>query len=856
MIKMSNFEFLVADAEQVGLYPWFKTLNKEARAAEQDYIEGSINRMLRDCRTALEFAVQKYMSEMNITVKKQNFLSRNQSKKARKNGSSDSIHLSGEEDEKLMSRINAIRPAGSLLPAAHFIRKTGNEAIHNIEYVGNGRDYDCIKNLHDVILWIYNQLTQQEVISEFSLDRIDSKILYTERERLQEAAEEVIQKRVSQRKKKRKIKKKNKNKDAFHIETYKNEFIIVNSQNQEVFVFEDSHKDEKITEMQLPATLDHMKYMLAEIKVHKGSVENLVREYEQENQYALSEIQLYINEFQLGKDNTQVMMEYFSAIQKEQHEGLEEVVRRIEENLRDKEACIQFLEQLSEDQNVQMELLYLKIRNLEKNIEDLLKEMKDFQTQEKPQLLSTWIQQVKGNFTDDKGTKEQERTYSREQFERVYLNFKQQYNRVSFLYESEKMVRQKQEYELADFHYKLGEQKEVNRKLTEDINVQKMAMVKNRRKYRSLMRLMRYFSLSLLILIIILIILFLWQRERAQVYREQYDEVMSLLENGNVNTKPVQENDEELPLVEDTKEPLEEEETNNQESSETVAAEETNNQESTKNVAEEKDKVQNKEKGLHGKIVDGIYFSENGDYQISVPTGWELYPMDTGVYLGTNAEILESDMFYVNMDPYVAYEDASMNWYINYWGDENIFFVDFDYGTYGGFPCIKSYSYVSFEINDIKGGNYLLTYTILADKEYEFYFVDRDNAGDLYVTAEAMMDSLVFLGKDPVTEPTEIILGKLAEDMLETYFIRRNYEETLIHLTKNYQKELEDTLYQTLVTLPDPSHEFYYEVQELQVDGDEAEAKIYMQWENMAENYSTMKFVKEGNSWKINYFDK
>ncbi len=59
-----------------------------------------------------------------------------------------------------------------------------------------------------------------------------------------------------------------------------------------------------------------------------------------------------------------------------------------------------------------------------------------------------------------------------------------------------------------------------------------------------------------------------------------------------------------------------------------------------------------------------------------------------------------------------------------------------------------------------------------------------------------------------------------------------------------------------LNTLPDTSEQFAYAVKEIKVVGDTAEAKIYMNWSHVEENVSTMKFVKKGNFWKIDYFDK
>ena len=834
---MSNFEFLIADKEPILEYPWLKILYDEAKEVEQDYVAGNRNRLLRSSRAAMEFAIKKYMLESGINAKKQTIVVRHKRKKKEQSDYTNPIILSTKNDYALYERINLICPPGPLLPAAHFIRKEGNEATHNIEYVGSGREYDCLKNLHDFILWIYNELTEAEVISEFSLDNLEQDIRFATREHLQDAVRETTEKRVSQRKKK---KRKKKGKLAYQIETDKNEIIIVNDQNQEIFVFKDSEKDDEIINKQLPAVINNMKYMLVEIKNQKDNAIRQLKEYEQQNQYALSEIQTYINQFDLGERNTQTMLEYFVSIQKVQHEGLEEIIRRIEENLRDKEACIQFLEQLSADQNVQIDLLKLRIIHLEKDIEELLEELKHFMRQEKPQLLSEWIQQVKGNFHGESGKQEQERTYTREQFENLYKNFKKEFNRVSFLYESEKLVRQKQEYELIEYEFKLGEQKNVNKKLVDNINEQKAVFGKNRKKQKSWMRVMRYFSLSLLILIIVLILLFLWQRERAHTYQKQYEEVMDMLEHGVINTNPQLETDS-ISVEKPQKVQEQDSEYEEQPNVETSPEEEV--------TLEYMD-------AFYGKIVDGIYYSGEGDYQIKVPDGWDLYAMNNGVYLGTNEEVLESDMFYLNVEPIVSFENNSMNWHTNYWGDDNIFFTDFSYCTYAGYPCIKNYNYVTFEINGVQGGNYLLTYTILADKEYEFNFVDRDNTGDLFFTAEEMMNSLVFIDKEAVEEPTQIMLNNLAGDMLEAYFIRRNYEDTLIHLTSDYKEELGGNLLTMMNSLSGTPEEFVYEIRDMKIYGDTAEAKIYMKWVGLEDNISTMKFVRVGNAWKINYFDK
>ena len=845
---MSNFEFLIEDKEQLALYPWFELVYREAKEVEQDYKLGHITRMLRDCRYALEIAVKNYGKEMKITIKKQTIIKRKKHKKTEDQGRKKAINLTSPEDMALRDGINAIQPKGHLLPAAHFIRKEGNAANHQIGYVGIGREYDCLKYLHDIVLWMYVQLTDIEVVSEFSLENIDERVEYSDRERLQGTVQQSAVKKVSQRKKKNK--NKNKRKEGFHFETRKNEIVIVDHQDQEIFVFEDSQKEEAITQKQLPAVLNNMKYMLMEINNCKNVVAYRVRQYEQDNQYALADIQNYINGLGMGEENTQTLLEYFAGIQKEQHAGLEEIIRRIEENLRDKEACIRFLEQLSESQNIQIDLLGLKIINLEKNIAELLEELKNLQIQEESQLLSVWVQKIKDNFQNENENGEKERYYSKVEFEQLYHNFKKQFNRVSFLYESEKLMRQKQDYELVEYEFKLEEQKNVNKKLVDNINDQKNKFWKNKKKQKSLMRLMRYFSASLLVCISILIILFLWQRERAESYQKQYDEIMDLLEYGTINRNPMYES-----------EKRQEEETNEGVEEPLVEDKEDFGEEESffENMLEEEyfwmDDAK-EESSQFGKIVEGVYFSQNGEYRIDVPEGWDLYSMNNGVYLGNSEEILESDMFYSVTDFSVNFENVSMNWYVDYWGEENIYFSDFDYCTYGGRPCVKSYIYVTFEINGVRGGNYILTYTILADKEYEFHFVDRDNAGDLYVTAEEMMESLVFLTEDMVEEPTEMILKKMAADMLEAYFIRRNYEDTCIHLTRDYKKELGNDLLSMLNSLPDKDNAFYYEIRDLQVDGNTAEAKVYMQWSHLGENISTMKFIKEGNAWKIDYFNK
>lgn len=832
--NMSNFEFLIADKEQILIYPWFEILYDELKKVEQDYRIGNSNWLFRDSRPALEFASKKYMIEKGLENSRKTKVSRGKRKKRERQKNSNPINLSTKDYFTLYDRINIIAPPDLLLPAAHFVRKEGNKATHNIEYDGNGQEYDCLKNLHDYILWLYNDLTDAEAVSEFSLENIGQEIRFGDRDHLRDVIKESSAKKVSQRKKK----KKKKENTAYQIETDKNEIIIVNDKNEEIFVFKDSEKDEEIINKQLPVVIDNMKYMLTEIKSQKENAIRQIKEYEQQNQYALSEIQAYINQFDLGERNTQTMLEYFVSIQKGQHEGMEEIIRRIEENLRDKEACIQFLEQLSVEQNGQIDLLKLRIIHLEKDIEDLLNELKYLVKQEKPQLLSGWIQQVKGNFHDEGRKQEQGRTYTREQFENLYKNFKKEFNRVSFLYESEKLVRQKQEYELIECEFKLGEQKNVNKKLLDNINEQKVVFGKNRKKQKSWMRLMRYFSLSLLILIIVLIILFLWQRERAHTYQKQYDEVMDMLEHGVINTNPQLETDSisvEKPQKVQEQESEYDEQINEEDVPEELPMEYMD--------------------AFYGKIVDGIYYSEEGDYKIKVPDGWDLYSIKNDVYLGTNEEVLESDMFYLNVEPIISFENNSMNWHTNYWGN-NIFFVDFSYCTYGGYPCIKNYNFVTFEINGVRGGNYLLTYTILADKEYEFNFVDRDNAGDLYFTAEEMMKSLEFIDKKAIEEPTQTMLNNLACDMLEAYFIRRNYEDTLIHLTSDYKEELGGNLLNMMNSLSGAPEEFVYEIRDMKIYDDTAEAKIYMKWVGLEENISTMKFVREGNAWKIDYFDK
>lgn len=810
---MSNFSFLIKNKEWVEQYPWLSVVYKDALVTEYAFFEENKRRMFREARNVLESVVKCYCKERKITVKKK--------KRSYKKGE---LQITGKKKvdfDSLYDQINTIKPIGELMLQAHAVRIYGNKAVHEFDYTGDGREFDCLKNLHDVVLWFYNDLTGENVEQEFRIDKIEKMALVSEKDRFSTAVA------LLDNKTEKKPKKKRKQIDAISITQNNGQIILTDGQGNELFAFTPTKEENSV----VVSKVSNLEQKMREIAKFQKNVNIQIQTCISENQSAYAQIQNYIGKLNLQQENAQAMLEWFSKVQKEQYELLTSKMVEIESQISDKENVIQLLQQLLLERDDKITYLTARIENLIDDVDVLHATLKNADVKKEYQWLGQWYLETKDQFENRNftGNTQSQSSYTTDQVRQLFEAFKLRYNQVRFLYESEKIIGHNKDAQIAEYKHQIEMLRRES--LEKDCSLEEKANLneKNKKRYKRSLKLVQFVALILVVLLVASLINTEIHKNNALAYKEQYDVLLDKL-SFYVSSE------------EDDKQETESEEMESE-----VTEDETIESETQ---IEETESESNK----NGTIKDQIYTSPDGSYQIRVPYGWDIYSSGNTVYLGTNAEVLESDMFYLNTDPVFSYEEKTMNAVTEFWSEEFITFLKYDYSEYGGRPAVKEYSFVTFELNGKKGGNVLLSYSFAGENVYEFKFVDRNSNGDLEPIAEQMMNSIVFLDGEVVKEDTESVLKRLASDMLEAYFVRLNLSDTMIHLSEDYIRELGDSLSEMLNS--QPSGDFYYEVDIISYTADAAEAKIHMGRENISENTSTMRFIKEGNAWKIDYFDK
>lgn len=802
---MSNFNFLIENKKFVEQFPWLFILYKDTVNVEKDFCEGDLNRFFRDSRCAMEFAINKYIQEMNITVK---------SKKNRKYKKGEVENKKKTGFDSLQEKIDTIQPKGELLIEAHFIRKYGNIAIHEGDLVRDDQALFCLKNLYDVLVWMYCDLTNDIVTNEFLISHIDKTINDNDCERIEKAYQ--IQKSSKTKEKIKESKKRKKWKTNLSIVRQDGQIVVSDKEKNEVFSY--TEQDTQNNNRYLPAVIEKMDESLSRTRINQKNVLEIVKHQISANQIALSEIQIYIKRFDLNHENEATLMEWFSRAQSEEQELLSNTIDKIESQIRDKEKSVEFLRCIMHEPNDYIRELYSRIENLEKDIESLRDSLKNVDLYVEHEWLSEWVKKVKTNFEDYQFNNKNDQIYSTEQGKKLINIFMNRYNKIYFLYESEKIIKENTKTELNKSKLRLSALHENNVQLENEkikINETLKREIKRRKRWQNAFK---YISMIFIILFAVMSVLVIWQKDKVEIYKNQYDGVM-----------------EKISLISAI---------SDQNNSEDISSE---HKEDTSPTDTEKDSE-------YGEIVNQVYTANDGSYQIQVPSGWNLYQMDNGtMYLGNNKVILESDIFYRNSEPLPSYDNATMNWLINFWEDEYVDFLDFEYTEYGGLPAVKNYSYVKFEINGTQGGNLLLTYTLKGKKEYEFNFVDRDSSGDLEDVADQMMQSIVFLNEERGMENTKSILEKLTSDMLEAFFVRRNVQDTLIHLTDEYADAEGKSILSYISDNP-ALQNFKYNIEIESVSENEAVGQVLLNSDGVESKMNTLNFKKENDAWKINYF--
>ena len=511
---MSNFTFLVENSSLVQQYPWLSLLYKDAVVTENAYFEENKRRMYREARNVLICAVQYYIQERNITIKSE--------KKPYKKGDSEKLQRKKKkvDFDSLYNQINAIKPTGLIMVQAHMVRMQGNNAVHDVNYNGNGRELDCLKNLHDVILWIYNDLTGKNIVQEFQIENLGMTSHVAETERFREAIQVEPVKVI----KKTKRKKKNK---AISIVKRENQIVLKDVSGEDVFAYTPTN----IEQESLPAKIVKAETQLCDIRMLQQNVNMQIESCITENQSACTQIQNYIGKLNLNAKNAQVMMEWFTRLQAEQHNLLSDKMAEIDAIITDKDNAISYLRELINEQGEKITYLYDRIDNLIFDIELLHETLKNANIKQEYQWLGQWYINVKSNFENRnfEGGANSQNTYTTEQVRQLFEAFKLKYNKMSFLYESEKIINQKKEEEINCYQVQLENAQRESREKEQALKEHRFHEEMDKRKQSLFRKIAWTVVICLLVLLANMFVYSQWQVKNALAYKEQYDALLDML---------------------------------------------------------------------------------------------------------------------------------------------------------------------------------------------------------------------------------------------------------------------------------------------------------------------------------------
>ncbi len=516
---MSNFSFLIENSKWVQKYPWFRNIHLDATVAEQcclkttqyifentaDYIVvEERRRFYRESRNVLETAVKYYIRENGIAVKKSDI---SKDKKGTK-----------EESDTLFDEIRAVKPAGELLVQAHAVRKLGNQGTHEIDVTGEGREVKTLNNLHEVVLWMYNELTGEKLEHEFLQSNMGPEPVKTDAERLRAAFDAAPAETSAAPKR-----KKQRNKQV-SIAQEGNQVVIKDEKWVVLFslVLSESSKTE------VSSKVNKMEKMLREVKESQQTVNEQVQACIADNQSAYTQIQKYIGALDLKQENAQAMLEWFSTVQKEQYEALTAKITEMQTAIADKAKVIELLQHLLLERDDRISYLYGRIDNLVADMEALHSSVRNADVRQEQKWLCVWYSEAKSQFENRKftGKSESQNTYTAEQIRQLFENFKLRYNKVYFLYESEKVISQRKEEEIIAYLGITESLRKENAEQERVIKEQRQELNKKTRRHQRSMSFAKLVAGVLLALLAVVLLYSGWNAKSAAAYKEQYDELL------------------------------------------------------------------------------------------------------------------------------------------------------------------------------------------------------------------------------------------------------------------------------------------------------------------------------------------